>query len=190
MKSLRQSGLEVFLDLKLLDIPNTVAGAIRAVAPLRPALLTVHASGGPGMLEAAAAAAAGTGARLLAVTVLTSMDEAQLAATGVEGAPSEHVQRLAAMAAGAGIGGFVCSPKEAAALRLQLPAAHLVTPGIRPAGAQAYDQQRTGTPQGALQHGANQLVIGRPITAAADPAHAYLGILHEIAAAQEASTPE
>ncbi len=183
LKHLRQDGFEVFLDLKLHDIPNTVAGAIRAVAALGPALLTVHAGGGPLMLQAAAHAVTGSRTRLLAVTVLTSVDAVQLAAPGVAGSTTEQVERLAAIASAAGIEGFVCSPNEAAMLRRQMPAAHLVTPGIRPANAQADDQQRTGTPSFALQHGADQLVIGRPITASADPAAAYLGILHEIAAA-------
>jgi orotidine-5'-phosphate decarboxylase len=138
------------------------------------------------MLAAAAEAAAGSATRLLAVTVLTSMDAGQLAATGIPGAPEEQVERLAAMAAGAGIKGFVCSPLEAARLRTALPSAHLVTPGVRPSGAKQGDQQRVSTPGEAIHAGASQLVIGRPITQAADPAAAYAGILQQIAAALQA----
>ncbi len=178
---LRSQGYEVFLDLKLHDIPNTVAGAIRAVLPLQPALLTVHASGGAAMLDAAQSAVTGSSTRLLAVTVLTSMDGPQLAATGISVDPSAQVERLAILAQHSGIDGLVCSAQESARLRLLLPLAHLVTPGIRPIGAAAGDQQRVSTPAHALKSGANQLVIGRPITAAPDPAQAYQHILREIA---------
>ncbi len=176
-------GYRVFLDLKLHDIPNTVAGAIRAILPLEPALLTVHASGGASMLAAAAEAAAGSSTRLLAVTVLTSLDADQLAATGVSGEPSEQVLRLAHLASGAGIEGFVCSPLEAQALREAVPAAHLVTPGIRSAGGDRGDQQRVSTPAQAIRSGAAQVVIGRPITQAENPVAAFNTILHEIAEA-------
>ena len=140
------------------------------------------------MLQAAARAVAGAKTRLLAVTVLTSMDDAQLEAIGVAGSSAAHVERLAVMAFAAGIDGFVCSPQEAAMLRRRMPTAHLVTPGIRSADAQNGDQKRTGTPSFALQNGADQLVVGRPITAAADPAAAYLSILQEIAAALPSGT--
>ncbi len=183
MHELRARKFKVFLDLKFHDIPNTVAGAVRSVLPFEPALLTVHASGGPGMLTAAAQAAAGSPARLLAVTVLTSMDTDELAAAGVAGSPADQVERLAKLAANAGIPGLVCSPRELPLLRPAMPAMHLVTPGIRPANASAGDQQRTATPAQAIRDGANQLVIGRPITAAPYPAAAYLSILDEIASA-------
>lgn len=183
LATLRESGYQVFLDLKLHDIPNTVAAAVRAVLPLEPALLTVHASGGSTMMAAAAEAAAGSSTRLLAVTVLTSMDEGQLAATGVSGPPAEQVARLAQLAGRAGIQGLVCSPHEAAALRVLLPEAHLITPGIRPAGVAAGDQRRTSGPAEALRAGANQLVVGRPVTGAADPAMAYAALLREIESA-------
>ncbi len=180
VRQLRARGLHVFLDLKLHDIPNTVAGAIRAVLPLAPALLTVHAGGGAAMLRAAAEAAAGSGTRLLAVTVLTSMHAAALAASGVPAEPAAQVEKLARLAAANGIGGLVCSPREAARLQAVLPEAYLVTPGVRPKGADAGDQQRTATPSEALAAGAAQLVIGRPITGAADPVAAYLGVLAEM----------
>nr|WP_233581590.1 orotidine-5'-phosphate decarboxylase [Acidipila sp. EB88] len=186
LSRLRAQGYQVFLDLKLHDIPNTVAGAIRSVLPSGPALLTVHACGGPAMLAAAARAAAGSATRLLAVTVLTSMDAAQLAATGVAASPSDQVSLLAGMAAAQGISGFVCSPRESEQLRQLLPTAHLVTPGIRPTGAALDDQQRHSTPAQALRSGATQLVIGRPITEAANPAAAYLAILDEMAGTQPA----
>ena len=181
IRTLRSSGLKVFLDLKLYDIPHTVSAAIRAVLPLEPDLLTVHASGGPAMLAAATAAAEGSPTRLLAVTVLTSMDAAQMQQTGIAGAPEAQVERLAALASGCGIDGLVCSPREAASLRARLPHALLVTPGVRPAGAAQDDQQRTSTPAAALLAGANQIVVGRPITAAADPGAAYRALLAEIA---------
>ena len=178
---LSSDGYSVFLDLKLHDIPNTVGGAVRGVRSLRPALLTVHAAGGPAMLAAAAEAAAGSPTKLLAVTVLTSMDAAQQQATGIAGAPEDRVMRLAALAAANGIDGLVCSPREAAALRSALPGAHLVTPGIRPAGSHADDQHRTSTPAEAIRAGADQLVIGRPVTRAADPAAAFAALLAELA---------
>ena len=180
---LRDDGYQVFLDLKFHDIPNTVAGAIRSVLPLEPALLTVHASGGPAMLRSAAEAAARSKTRLLAVTVLTSMDARELSAVGVADPPAVQVERLAIEAHACGIDGLVCSAQEAAALKQLLPMIHLVTPGIRPVGAAAGDQQRVSTPVQALRLGAAQLVVGRPITAAADPAQAYLSILAEIAEA-------
>jgi orotidine-5'-phosphate decarboxylase len=182
LHELRHRGFSVFLDLKLHDIPNTVAGAVRSVAETGAELLTVHASGGPAMLAAAAEAADALphGPRLLAVTVLTSMDRAQLAATGVADAPADQVLRLADMAAGAGISGFVASTEETEALRRRHPSAVLVIPGIRPAGAATGDQKRTATPAAALAAGADYLVVGRPITQAADPAAAALAILEEM----------
>lgn len=182
LHELRRRGFSVFLDLKLHDIPNTVARAVRSVAETGAELLTVHAAGGPAMLAAAAEAAdtVAHGPRLLAVTVLTSMDRAQLAATGIASSPADQVLRLAEMAASAGISGFVASAEEVAALRRKLPSAILVIPGIRPAGAATGDQKRTATPAAALSAGADYLVVGRPITQAPDPAAAALAILEEM----------
>jgi orotidine-5'-phosphate decarboxylase len=183
VRDLKQRGHSVFLDLKLHDIPNTAASAVRSLSQLEPDMLTVHAAGGRAMLNAAADAARSLPhpPRLLAVTVLTSMDTAALAETGVPSSPVEQVLRLARLAAECGIEGMVCSPAEAAALRSALPKALLVTPGIRPAGADAGDQKRIATPQFALAAGASMLVIGRPITAATDPKMAAQAILSDMA---------
>jgi orotidine-5'-phosphate decarboxylase len=177
-------GHSVFLDLKLHDIPNTVAGAVRSAAKAGAGMLTIHASGGPAMLAAAqeAAAASISAPKLLAVTVLTSMDSGQLAATGIHSSPGEQVARLAGMAYEAGIRGFVASAEEVARLRKAHPDATLVIPGIRPAGAAAGDQKRIATPATAIADGADYLVVGRPITQAADPAAAAQAILDEIVA--------
>jgi orotidine-5'-phosphate decarboxylase len=186
VETLVKRGHSVFLDLKLHDIPNTVAAAVRSAASLGASMLTVHAAGGPAMLTAAQEAAAGlaTAPQLLAVTVLTSMDQAQLAAVGVSGAPADQVALLAQLGLDAGIRGFVCSPQEASALRtLTGPEGVLATPGIRPAGADQGDQKRTATPTYALDQGASYLVVGRPITQASDPAMAAEAILFEIAEA-------
>ncbi len=180
VKELHKLGYQVFLDLKFHDIPNTVAGAVRSAVALGPALLTVHASGGPAMLAAAVKAARGSQTKLLAVTVLTSMDARELVSAGVIRSPAEQVLALAQMASSAGFEGLVCSAQEAASLRILLPGMHLVTPGIRLAGTTTGDQQRTGTPAQALASGADQLVIGRPITEATDPASAYMAILAEM----------
>ena len=162
------SGVMVFLDLKLHDIPATVAGAARAVARLRPDLLTVHAAGEPAMVRAAANAA--PGAKIIAVTVVTSLDSADLDRIGLAGPVPDAVQRLAALAVEAGAHGVVCSPREVAEVRAEVgPDILLVTPGIRPAGADVHDQARVATPEDALRAGADLLVVGRPITAAADP---------------------
>lgn len=185
VETLRELGYSVFLDLKLHDIPNTVGSAIRALAALDVDLLTVHAAGGPAMLRAATEAAASLARppRLLAVTVLTSMDERELSAIGVGSAPREQVLRLAGQAWQAGIRGLVASPLEASMLREELgPSLHLVTPGIRPAGENGQDdQQRVATAADALRSGASQLVVGRPVTRAVDPAAAYDRLLAEIA---------
>ncbi|MCS6876742.1 MAG: orotidine-5'-phosphate decarboxylase [Geminicoccaceae bacterium] len=176
-------GPPVFLDLKLHDIPNTVAAAVRSAARLGPALLTLHAAGGPAMLRAAAEAAraAGCGLRLLAVTVLTSLDRDDLEAIGVRAAPLEQVVRLARLAVACGIDGIVCSPSEVAAVRGALgPAPILVVPGIRPEGVATADQKRTADPRVATAAGADLLVVGRPITAAADPLAAARAILREL----------
>ena len=162
------SGVQIFLDLKLHDIPATVAAAARAVARLRPALLTVHAAAGAAAIRAAAEAAAGT--KVVAVTVLTSLGEADLQRIGLAGPASDAVRRLAALAVDAGARGLVCSPQEVAAVRSEVGAdILLVTPGVRPAGSETHDQARVATPEEALRAGADLLVIGRPITGAADP---------------------
>lgn len=162
------SGTELFLDLKLHDIPNTVAGAARSVARLKPRYLTVHASGGADMVRAAVEAAEGV--TIAAVTVLTSMDDRALDAVGLAGPSLDAVRRLAALAVGAGAGALVCSPQEVAAVRAEVgEGVVLITPGVRPAGADVQDQARVATPEQALADGADLLVIGRPITGAADP---------------------
>ncbi|ADW69237.1 orotidine-5'-phosphate decarboxylase [Granulicella tundricola] len=181
--TLRQRGFNVFLDLKLHDIPNTVASAVRSVSSLGASLLTLHAAGGPAMLAAAAEAASATpdAPTLLAVTVLTSMDNTQLNSIGVPGTPADQVLRLAHMAAAAGVPNLVCSSEELTALRRDLgPSPRLVVPGIRPTGASTDDQQRIATPAAAIAAGASMLVVGRPITKAANPAKAAEAILHEI----------
>jgi orotidine-5'-phosphate decarboxylase len=180
-------GHSVFLDLKFHDIPNTVAGAVRSAAALGVRMMTIHAAGGPAMLDAAQNALAGMAAppQLLAVTVLTSIDQAQATAVGVGRTPSEQVELLAKMGIEAGIRGFVCSPQEVATLRaLTGPEGVLVIPGIRPAGAQTGDQKRIATPADALRNGASYLVVGRPITQAPDPAEAAEAILAEMTEAQ------
>ena len=180
------AGSELFLDLKLHDIPNTVAGAVRAVAPLMPLLLTVHAAGGAAMMRAAAEAAAqAAGAerrmKLLGITVLTSLDEGDLAAVGQRGPMAEQARRLARLARQSGLDGVVCSPHEVADLRAACgPDFLLVVPGIRPAGAALGDQKRVMTPREAVAAGADYLVIGRPITQAADPAAAARAIAAEL----------
>ncbi len=183
VRELKKRGHSVFLDLKLHDIPNTAASAVRSLARLEPDLLTIHATGGRAMMQAAAEAARSMPKppRLLAVTVLTSLDTAALAETGVPAAPMEQALRLGRLAAECGIDGMVCSPAEAAALHSALPKALLVTPGIRPAGSEAGDQKRIATPQFALAAGAGMLVIGRPITGAADPKAAAQAILNDMA---------
>lgn len=173
-------GASLFLDLKLHDIPNTVAGAARSVSGLEPALLTVHALGGPAMIAAAAEALPNT--RVTAVTVLTSMDEVALARVGITGTAQDAVLRLAVMAVEAGARALVCSPQEVAAVRAAVgPDTVLVTPGVRPAGAALGDQARVATPQQALADGADLLVIGRPITGAANPREAALTIAASLA---------
>jgi orotidine-5'-phosphate decarboxylase len=187
VETLRDRGYEVFLDLKLHDIPNTVAGAVRSAAASGAGLLTLHASGGPAMLSAAVEAAASlpTPPRLLAVTVLTSMDARQLLAIGVEVSASEQVVRLGEMAMATGVSGLVCSPEEIATLRVSSARkALLVVPGIRPAGYGTDDQSRIATAADATRYGADMLVVGRPITRAANPAAAAQAILDEIAAVE------
>ncbi len=169
------SGVQIFLDLKLHDIPATVAGAARAVARLRPELLTVHATGGAAVVRAAVQAAPAT--KIAAVTVLTSLGDADLERMGVIGSASDAVLRLAVLAVEAGARGVVCSPREAAAVRAEVgPDITLITPGVRPAGSAAHDQARVATPQEALSAGADLLVIGRPITSAPDPGAAAAAV--------------
>jgi orotidine-5'-phosphate decarboxylase len=180
------SGVRVFLDLKLHDIPNTVAGAARAVAKLRPEILTVHAAGGAEMIKAAVAAAPET--LVAGVTLLTSIGGKDLAELGVEGSVSDAVRRMAALAVGAGARGLVCSPQEVAAVRAEVgPDILLITPGIRLAGATSDDQARIATPEEALKAGADLLVIGRPITRAADPGSAAAAIAGSLRRAVPAS---
>jgi len=178
-------GERVFLDLKFHDIPNTVAGAVASAAQLGVALLTVHALGGKAMLEAAVGALPAMGTRLLAITVLTSHDEASLRETGVSRHLTEQVRELARLARTAGLDGVVASPQEVAMLRADCgPDMLLVTPGVRPAGARAGDQARAATPAAALTAGADYLVVGRPITEADDPAAAAQAIIREMDPAQ------
>ena len=169
------SGVQVFLDLKLHDIPNTVSGAAKAVARLRPAILTVHATGGPAMIRAAVEAAPHT--QIAAVTVLTSLAEEDLGRIGLAGPAGEAVRRLAAMSVEAGATALVCSPHEVAAVRAEVGTdITLITPGVRPTGADSQDQARVATPEQALADGADLLVIGRPITGSPDPGAAAAAI--------------
>ena len=182
-------GLPVFLDVKFHDIPNTVAGAVRAAGRLGIAMLTVHIAGGAGMLRAAVAAAADGTPRpaLLGVTVLTSVDDSDLATVGVPHSASDQVLRLAALAQGCGLDGVICAPQEIAPLRGRFgDGLSLVVPGIRPAGSGQGDQKRTLGPGAAIAAGADWLVVGRPITAASDPRAAAAAIAAEIAAARAA----
>ena len=183
VERIRDAGFSVFLDLKFHDIPFTVAGAVKSACSLGPELVNVHASGGPDMLRAAAEAAAGSpgGTKVLAVTVLTSLSDRDLALMGVQGGSAGTVGRLARMAMDSGIHGVVCSPREAALVREAAGDDFIiVTPGIRPAGAPMNDQKRVATPKEAVRMGATALVVGRPITASPDPGKAARAILHEI----------
>lgn len=188
-RALAAHGLPIFLDLKLHDIPNTVAGAVRSVTPLKPAFVTLHASGGPAMMKAAADAARETadrlGAprpRLLGVTVMTSLDAGDLDAVGQDADMAAQVDRLAALSQESGLDGVVCSPHEIGRLRRRSGGDFiLMVPGIRPRWAAANDQKRVLTPSEAVALGADHLVIGRPITAATDPAEAARRIADELA---------
>ena len=168
-------GLPIFLDLKLHDIPNTVAKAVLALRPFEPAILTVHAAGGRAMMEDAKASAP-AGTKVVAVTMLTSLDQADLKSTGIGGAPLAQVERLAMLAREAGLDGIVCSGQEVAAVRKAWPTGFLVVPGIRPADNAIADQKRVITPRAAMDAGASVLVIGRPITGAEDPVAALRAI--------------
>lgn len=174
------SGCDIFLDVKLHDIPATVAGAAHSVAKLAPKYLTVHASGGQDMIKAAVDALPDT--YVTAVTILTSLSQDQLSAMGWNGSAQDIVKRLAAQSVAAGARAIVCSPQEVAAVRAEVgPDTVLITPGVRPAGSDAGDQKRIATPEQALSDGANLLVIGRPITAAANIAEAASTIASNIA---------
>jgi orotidine-5'-phosphate decarboxylase len=168
VRELGQIGLPIFLDLKLHDIPNTVASAIQALHGLAPAILTVHAAGGRAMLEDAKAAAPET-TKVVGVTVLTSLDANDLASIGVSGSEHAQVERLTGLAREAGLDGVVCSGFEVAAARKMWRDGFFVVPGVRPAGGAVGDQKRVMTPRQALDNGASILVIGRPITRAEDP---------------------
>ena len=183
IEQLQQRGFEVFLDLKFHDIPNTAAQACKVAAALGVWMVNVHALGGRKMLEAAREAIASSARqpKLIAVTMLTSMAREDLADIGIDATPAEMVLRLATLARDSGLDGVVCSAQEAALLRRQCGDEFcLVTPGIRPAQASPDDQSRVMTPRAALENGANYLVIGRPITKAADPLQALLDISQEI----------
>ena len=168
-------GLPIFLDLKLHDIPNTVAKAVEALAPLEPAILTVHAAGGREMLQAAKKAAPAS-TKVVAVTLLTSLDASDLTDIGVQGSSADQVALLATLAREAGVDGIVCSGSEVAAARQTWPNGFFVVPGIRPPGAEVADQKRVVTPAQAIADGASVIVIGRPITGAANPAEAIRDI--------------
>lgn len=186
VKAIHDRGFELFLDLKYHDIPNTVAKACAVAADMGVWMLNVHASGGPRMMAAAKEAVdqTGSGSLLIAVTVLTSMDKEDLNAIGISGEPIDHVVRLAKLTEDSGLDGVVCSAQEAPILRQQInPAFKLVTPGIRPADAEAGDQRRIVTPEKAMQDGVDYMVIGRPITQAADPVAALDKILFSLGSA-------
>ena len=184
-------GMPIFLDLKLHDIPNTVAGALRAITPLAPSIVTVHAAGGQAMMQAARETAEEQAdkrgvkrPKIIGVTVLTSLDDKDLAAIGQSAPTTDQVKRLATLAKSAGLDGVVCSPHEIESLREALGDEFLlVVPGVRPAGSDSGDQKRVRTPGDAAKAGADYLVIGRPITGAKDPRDAACRIATEIDAA-------
>jgi len=175
VRAVAELGLPIFLDVKLHDIPNTVAGALRSLSPLGLAIVNVHAAGGRAMM-AAAREAMDPATKVIGVTVLTSLDDADLADTGVGDAAAAQVARLADLSRAAGLDGIVCSAREASMTRARWPDGLFVVPGIRPAGSDVGDQKRVMTPREALDAGASVLVIGRPITAAPDPAAAAAAI--------------
>lgn len=190
VRDLVSSGRRVFLDLKFHDIPNTVAAAVVEAAKLQVSMLTVHASGGSRMLRAASDAAAASPAKplILAVTVLTSLSDADVQEIGFSGRVVDNVLRLAALARSSGCGGIVASAKEASEVRRELGAGFaIVTPGVRPAGSAAGDQARVVTPAEAIAAGATHIVVGRPITAAGNPAAAARAIVDEMAGATAAA---
>ncbi|HET7442034.1 MAG TPA: orotidine-5'-phosphate decarboxylase [Terriglobales bacterium] len=184
VRKLADSGHRVFLDLKLHDIPNTVASAVRAAGRLNASMLTLHASGGINMLRAARDAAP-PGLKLLAVTVLTSLSDEDLQEIGIAGRVTDQVLRAAALARQAGCDGVVASARESALLRRELGEGFIiVNPGVRPAGAETNDQQRVATPAEAIAAGASHIVVGRPVTQSADPAGAARAIIAEMEQAQ------
>jgi orotidine-5'-phosphate decarboxylase len=194
IRELRGADVEVFLDLKLHDIPSTVEAAAREAAALDVSILTTHASGSEAMIRAAVKGAAegsrargGRPTRVVAVTVLTSLDDEALSQVGLKGTTGEAVARLTALARKSGAAGVVCSPSEAAAVRSSWPEAFIITPGIRPEGAEKGDQARTATPAGAIRAGADLLVIGRPILDAKEPVEAAQRLGAEVASAMSAS---
>ncbi|WGF89982.1 orotidine-5'-phosphate decarboxylase [Marinivivus vitaminiproducens] len=183
VRALAPLGRPVFLDLKLHDIPNTVAGAVRSAARHGVHILTLHVAGGPAMMEAAAEAARACERPplLIGITVMTSLDQGDLAATGVEGSVPDHADRLARLAVSCGLDGVVCSAREVPTIRASVPRHfRIVVPGIRPAGSAVGDQKRVMTPADAARAGADVLVVGRPIGAAQDPALAAEAIRHEL----------
>lgn len=184
VKPILDLGLPLFIDVKLHDIPNTVAGAVKSLLPLAPDFITIHTSGGPAMMKAAAEAAAtatGKKPKLLGVTVLTSLDSADLQKVGQDTNTAAQVERLALLAKESGLDGIVCSPAEVANLRKVLGKDMvLMVPGIRPAWSAANDQKRVMTPREAIDVGATYLVIGRPITGAEDPANAAQRVNEEV----------
>jgi orotidine-5'-phosphate decarboxylase len=179
-----EHAMPIFLDLKLHDIPNTVGKAVEALAHLQPAVLTVHAAGGRAMM-AAAKSAAPPQTKVVAVTVLTSLDQNDLSATGINGSPADQVRRLTDLAREAGIDGIVCPGADLAAARAAWPDGFFVVPGVRPEGADLADQKRVVTPRQALDDGASILVIGRPITSAPNPARAAAEITAGLSRATE-----
>jgi orotidine-5'-phosphate decarboxylase len=180
VRELVASGRRVFLDLKLHDIPNTVSHAVKSAMELRVHMLTVHASGGAAMLRAATEAGGGR-LNLLAVTVLTSRTDEDMQETGISGRVTDQALRMAALARNAGCQGVVSSPRETLAIRKSLGEGFaIVTPGVRPAGTESNDQQRTATPSQAIANGASHIVVGRPITHAAEPAQSARAIIAEM----------
>jgi len=175
VREMAQLGLPIFLDLKLHDIPNTVAKAVQALRDLEPAVLTIHAAGGRAMMEDAKAAAP-AGTKVVGVTVLTSLDGEDLQSVGLGADPHAQVERLTALAREAGLDGVVCSGAEVKAAKRLWPGGYFVVPGVRPPEGSAGDQKRVATPRQALNDGASILVIGRPITAAEDPDQAARAI--------------
>ncbi len=184
-RAISEVGMPLFLDLKFHDIPNTVAGAVRSTLALKPAILNVHAQGGPSMMRAAQAAldeAGSPNTLLIAVTVLTSLSDEDLGETGYALNAGDLVTRLARLTQSCGLGGVVCSPREIKAIRAACgPDFKLIVPGIRPVWSEAGDQKRITTPAQAIQDGADYIVIGRPITGAADPLDAARCIAEELA---------
>jgi len=184
VEALQSKGFEVFLDLKFHDIPNTTAMAVSAAAELGMWMVNVHCSGGLRMMAACRETldkVNGQKPLLIGVTVLTSMEQADLADVGLDLEPKQQVLRLAGLAEKAGLDGLVCSAQESQPLKLQFPKLQLVTPGIRPAGSAADDQRRILTPAQAMAAGSDYLVIGRPISQAANPAHALAAVVAELA---------